>query len=449
MWSVADAGLVSGEAHHVPDDELTTPTQIHLAVDCHLALADRGLGLAAGVHEPGELQELAQADDVSARGNVVNRSRSRHIRMLAVARSSRVAEPSPGYSDGMGLNPGLARVPQALTRTARTLAATRHPDGYHGDYQGDAGFFEGWYVKLVSADRTARLAVIPGIFKGEGDRPDEAFVQVLDGTTGESWYEVFPADEFSADPRRFDVRIGANRFSKRGVEVDLPASGLRGRVDFTTTLDPWPVTLRSPGIMGPYGWVPVMECYHGLVSFGHGLGGTLTLGDRDLTFDGGLGYLEKDWGRAFPKAYVWMQTHHFSTPGISVSASIADIPWGRSSFRGFIVGVRRPHPDGTPVLHRFATYTGASTDMLEIDDAEVRWHLRAKSGAVLRLRAERGRGGLLHAPIRTQMHRRVEETLDARVHVELIAPDGRVVIDDTGEAAGLEVHGELERLRGD
>ena len=34
----------------------------------------------------------------------------------------------------------------------------------------------------------------------------------------------------------------------------------------------------------------------------------------------------------------------------------------------------------------------------------------------------------LHAPIRTEMHRRVEETLDATVQVRLTSPDGRVLL---------------------
>ena len=339
----------------------------------------------------------------------------------------------------------LTTAAQAMTRTFRTLGATLHPDGYHGAYQGDAGFFEGWYVKLISADRSARVAVIPGIFRGT-DGADEAFVQVLDGTTGESWYEVFPASHFTADAKVFDVTVGANRFHERGISVDLPLSTLRGAVEFTGGLDPWPVTLASPGIMGRYAWVPVMECYHGLVSFGHGLEGTLTLGGREMSFDGGRGYIEKDWGRAFPSGYIWMQTDHFEEPAVSLSASIASIPWGRSSFRGFIVGLRMPGPDGRMGLHRFATYTGARTESLEVDDAEVRWEMVSRAGMRLRLRAERRRGGLLHAPIRTEMHKRVEETLDARVHVELLRADGRVIFAGTGEAAGLEVHGEIDRL---
>ncbi|WP_084079168.1 tocopherol cyclase family protein [Demequina sp. NBRC 110057] len=336
---------------------------------------------------------------------------------------------------------------RSLTRTAKTLAATRHPAGYHGAYQGGRGFFEGWYVKLVSADRGARIAVIPGIFLGGKGGADEAFVQVLDGVTGESWYEQFPAPEFLADSRRFDVAIGRQRFGERGIDVDLAASGLAGRVDFTSPLDPWPVTLAEPGIMGRFGWMPVMECYHGLLSFGHELAGTLTLGGREMDFTGGSGYLEKDWGRAFPSAYVWAQSNHFTTPGMSLSASIAIIPWGRTRFRGFIVGLRVPDAGGGPgELHRFATYTGAESTALEIGDETVTWSLRSRDGATLSLVAERRRGGLLHAPVRTQMHRRVEETLDARIHVRLADAEGRVIVEDTGEAAGLEVHGELARL---
>jgi len=323
-----------------------------------------------------------------------------------------------------------------------------HPDGYHGAHAG-VGSFEGWYVKLVSADRQARLAVIPGIFlggDGSAGRGDEAFVQVLDGVTGRAWYERYGAADFQAATDRFDVTIGPNRFTERGLTLDLPESGLRGQVQFSTALDPWPVTVRSPGVMGWYAWVPVMECYHGVVSFGHGLAGSLSLDGDALAFDGGLGYLEKDWGQAFPSGYIWMQSNHFTRSGVSLTASVAVIPWRRTQFRGFIVGLRMPRPDGRPTLYRFATYTGAHTTQLAVDDERVHWSLRAKTGATLEISAERRRGGLLHAPVRTQMHRRVEETLDARIHLTLADRAGQNLLEDTGEVAALEVHGDIDGL---
>ena len=326
--------------------------------------------------------------------------------------------------------------PSALLRSTRS---TLHPEGFHGDKVSGA-FFEGWYVKLVSADRSQRWAVIPGVFLGAGGNA-EAFVQVLDGSTGASTYERFERADFAARADAFDVRVGPNRFSTSGIHLDLPVSRLRGSVRFTTPLRPWPVRPWAPGIMGWYAWVPFMECYHGVVSFDHGLAGTLEHAGEKVVLDGGRGYLEKDWGQAFPAGYVWMQSNHFSRPRVCLTASVALIPWLRGEFRGFIVGV---WVDGT--LHRFATYTAARTTALAIDDEHVTWTLRSRGGAVLALRAERQRGGLLHAPIRTEMHRRVEETLDARVHVRLSGPDGQVLLDDVGECAGLEVHGDLDRL---
>jgi hypothetical protein len=65
---------------------------------------------------------------------------------------------------------------------------------------------------------------------------------------------------------------------------------------------------------------------------------------------------------------------------------------------------------------------------------------------VLEITADRPRGGLLHAPVRTEMHRRVEETLDATIHVRLLDRTGRVLLDDVGVAGGLEVHGDLATL---
>ena len=104
-----------------------------------------------------------------------------------------------------------------------------HPEGYHG-HGVTSSYFEGWYVKVVSADRSARYAVIPGVFLAP-DGTGEAFVQVLDGSTGESWYHRYDLEEFGAEAEHFDVRIGPNRFSSRGIVLDLPS--LTGEIRFT------------------------------------------------------------------------------------------------------------------------------------------------------------------------------------------------------------------------
>ena len=98
-----------------------------------------------------------------------------------------------------------------------------------------------------------------------------------------------------------------------------------------------PNSFFSPGIMGPYSFIPFMECYHGILSMNHNISGVINHNGIDISFDGGKGYMEKDWGHSFPKAYIWMQSNHFSKPNISIKSSIAIIPWLKSSFIGHII----------------------------------------------------------------------------------------------------------------
>ena len=193
--------------------------------------------------------------------------------------------------------------------------------------------------------------------------------------------------------------------------------------------------------MGWYAWMPFMECYHGVVSFRHDLTGDLQLDGQTLDFSGGKGYIEKDWGQAFPAGYVWMHSNHFNDPSVSLMASVAIIPWLRGQFQGLLVGLR--HGD---TLHRFASYTGSKVEDLRIDDEHVWLGIRARDGGSLQIKATRPGGAFLHAPIRTQMHKRVEETLDSTIELRLTDAGGRVLLADTGTSAGLEVHGDTTRL---
>lgn len=325
------------------------------------------------------------------------------------------------------------------------LRGVLHPEAYHGQSKRD-GFFEGWYVKLVSEDLSQRWAVIPGIFKGidkadSQEREDnyEAFIQVLDGSTGRSWFYPFPTNSFSAAADKFEVEIGDNFFSAKEIRLNLPE--LKGTIRITSPLRPWPVTFKSPGIMGWYGFVPFMECFHGIVSFGHSLDGQLEVEGKTKSFAAGKGYIETDWGKSFPAGYIWMQTNHFDfNEETSLIASAAIIPWLGKSFRGFIIGLQH---EGK--LYKWTTYNSAKELKLELTDQEVIWHVTSPDGT-LELATRRVRGGLLHAPLKKDMHRRVEETMDSSVQLKLINPSGEIICQGTGNAAALEVFGDLDRL---
>lgn len=308
---------------------------------------------------------------------------------------------------------------------------------YHG-FNKKPPFFEGWYYKLVSADERHKVAVIPGVILG---KDAHAFVQVLDGTDGTTAYHTFPFQQFRADSSRFALQIDKNSFDGSRLRLDIERSEgqLRGEIQFGT-LNPWPVTLISPGIMGWYAWVPRMECYHGVLSFDHSLQGALTLNGKLMNFDGGRGYIEKDWGQAFPSAWVWFQSNHFDSASVCLTASVAIIPWVGRAFRGFIVGLWL-----NGKLYRFATYSGAQIESLQIFDDRVDWVLQNKRQR-LHLIARRVEGGLLHGPTRLDMGQHVLETLNATVQVRLETLESGVIFEGVGAHTGLEVMGDLPRL---
>lgn len=319
----------------------------------------------------------------------------------------------------------------------RFMDTTLHPALYHGHGR-RAPFFEGWYYKLVSADESARYAIIPGV-QLSGDA--HAFVQVLNGLTGEADYHRFPLTDFWAAAHDFEVHIGPNTFTTQGIALDIqrPTGQIRGELRFAG-VQPWPVSVLAPGIMGWYAWMPAMECYHGVLSFDHAIEGALTLNGLAHDFSGGRGYIEKDWGQAFPAAWVWFQTNHFPEPAVCLTASVAIIPWIGRAFPGFIIGLWRAGH-----LYRFATYTGARIEKLRVSDDQVLWAVRNRQHR-LEMTATRAAGGLLLGPTREDMGKRVNETLSAAVDVRLSTLAGATLFAGQGRHAGLEAHGDLARL---
>ncbi|MDZ4768756.1 MAG: tocopherol cyclase family protein [Chloroflexota bacterium] len=315
-----------------------------------------------------------------------------------------------------------------------------HPERYHGATKRPP-FFEGWYFKMVSPDRASRFAVIPGIFLS--DHPDQhhAFVQIFDGVSGQATYHRFPAAQFQAARGYFDLQIGNNHFTLDGLHLDIDDDLRRvtGDLAFGKAI-PWTVSLIEPGVMGWFGWMPFMECYHGILAFDHAVTGTLTVDGVAHRFDGGRGYIEKDWGKSFPGGWVWMQTNHFAQPGTSFAASVAITPFISLWFPGFLAGLWHDR-----TFYRFATYTGARTEMLTITEAAVTWVVgdRARRLEVYATRAE---ASLLPGPNRADMGTRVPETLKASIHIRLTERAGGVIFDDTGECAGLEVAGDVDKL---
>jgi tocopherol cyclase len=304
-------------------------------------------------------------------------------------------------------------------------------------------YFEGWYLKMVDAEGGHPLSLIPGVSFSEDGATRSAFIQLV-RPGGASRYFAFPAEEFAYGRGAFSVTIGGNTFTREGLRVDLrdDQGCVRGEVRFGPW-SPWPVTLLSPGVMGPYRFVPRMECYHGVLSMDHSLSGSLVVDGEDLSFDGGRGYVEKDWGRSFPSSWVWAQSNSFGRPGVSVSASVARVPWMTGAFTGHIAGILL---DGE--LHRFTTYTGAELACIDTRPGSADFVLRDKREE-LEIHLDGATTAALKAPTLGSMSARADEALGATVHVTLRSLRGgraERLFAGEGLSAGVEIMNVLGEL---
>jgi hypothetical protein len=305
-------------------------------------------------------------------------------------------------------------------------------------------YFEGWYFKQVDRREENILAVIPGVsYSADGARR-HAFVQVVT-SWGFAHYFAYPVEDFSFDGSApFAIAVGPNTFSCDRMVLDLEDGGVRiaGELHFGQ-MTPWPVTAFSPGIMGWYRFVPGMQTYHGVLSMDHEVTGWVQAGDERRVFDGGRGYLEKDWGRSFPSSWIWAQSNHFGRPGASLTLSIARVPWMTGAFIGHIAGLLL---DGR--LHRFTTYTGAKLTCIEVGHNES--HLMiADRHEELEIELHGCEAMILKAPELGSMEGRDAESLGGTIEVKLRALRGgraSVVFEATGRQAGIEIMDDADEL---
>lgn len=318
----------------------------------------------------------------------------------------------------------------------KKITSVFNPERFQG-WGRSRRYFEGWYFKLVDPSENYAFAVIPGVAMDEAGKR-QAFVQVLDGKKLTAEYHQFAFKDFNAHWKAFEVRIADNFFSGERLVVDLP--GLKGDLHFRGSV-PWPKKWYSPGIMGPYTFAPFMECYHGIVSMDHAIGGTLFVEGKRVDFSGGRGYIEKDWGMSFPSAYFWMQCNHFGDPGISLKASVAKIPWVTGNFTGFIAGLWLRDR-----LYRFTTYNGTRLLKSHADRSAVTLVMENRDHR-LELLASRDHATELASPIQGFMDGRIEESMTAILEVRLSdLRSGSHLFEGRGRNAGLEVAGRIEEI---
>ncbi len=252
-------------------------------------------------------------------------------------------------------------------------------------------YFCGWYYRCQSDTQT--LAIIPSIHKAKG----ESYCNIQIITDSGAFHVPLPFSDFHKNRR--EIHMGKNRFDEDGISLDIQTPGLQasGSLRFG---DFAPIDYD---IMGPFQYLPFLQCRHSVFSMKHTVNGSLTVNGTCFSFTNATGYLEGDRGRSFPKAYAWTQCFF---PEGSLMLSVADVPIGGLHITGIIGIVLLGGKE-----YRFATYLGAKAVKLQNGEVVIhqgKWIFTAK-------RLDKP-GHPLQAPIGGAMRRTIYEHPSCRAY---------------------------------
>ncbi len=304
-------------------------------------------------------------------------------------------------------------------------------------------YFEGWYFKSIDKNEKNAFSIIPGISLSRDSQKSHSFIMILDARNQKMYYFTYPVSDFWANKDEFEIKIHDNFFSLKNIHLNINdgEAKIKASLEFEN-ISPWPVRLLSPGVMGWYAFIPKMECYHGVLSFDHKIEGEIDINGINIDFNGGKGYMEKDWGTSMPSSWIWMQTNHFEEEGISLFGSIAKIPWLKNYFTGYIFGLLYKNH-----IYKFTTYNRAKISKLEVNDSKIEIKVENKDH-ILEIEADRTEGVDLPAPKLGEMTSKVNESLNSRIDLKFYSKNRGLIFEGTGRNAGLEFVGDIIELLG-
>lgn len=274
-------------------------------------------------------------------------------------------------------------------------------------------YFCGWYFKL-QGEKT--LAFIPAFHKSKAN--SSCSIQII--TDNGSWNTIFQFEQFIKQKDSFMIDINENHFGFDGIKLNIQTENIsiKGTVSFGQ-FNP-----IKYDIMGPFKYIPLMQCRHSVVSMLHSISGNIEINGEVYTFDNDFGYIEGDRGYSFPSVYLWTQCLYKTN---SVMLSVADIPFGLFHFTG-IIGVLLI--DGKE--YRIATYLGAKAVKIENGEAIIKQKNQKLSVKLLEKHAHP-----LLAPVSGDMVRTIRESAScvAQYKFEI---DGKTILDFESNKSSFE-----------
>ncbi|GAA0176723.1 hypothetical protein SH2C18_00950 [Clostridium sediminicola] len=313
-----------------------------------------------------------------------------------------------------------------------------NPDVFHSSFKGNE-FFEGWYFKIVSKDRKIVLAIIPGISRAEKEEDSHSFIQLLSGVKTEYSYIKYDLKEFTYTKNKFDICVDKNLFSLKGINININNRNkiIKGKLTFNE-IKKWPDSVLNPGSMGFYNHLNFMECYSQVCALDGKIEGNLAVDGEEYNFNGGNVYIEKNWGRAFPESWIWIQTNSFKQRNAAFTCSTGKVPFFAGSFKGFLVALL--------IDNKFYKFTTINRSKMKIEllGNDMKLSFKRKNLLLTVItKTEKEKFMLCYGPKDGKMIPLVKESLCGEVKIELINEKKQeLIFRDTGYCSGIEYGGE-------
>ena len=184
--------------------------------------------------------------------------------------------------------------------------------------------------------------------------------------------------------------------------------------------------------MGPFSYIPFMECNHAILSMKNTANGSIRINDNIINFDNDSGYIEKDWGCSFPKSYIWCQGNNFKNSNASFMLAIANIPFKIFEFKGIICDIIVDDEE-----YKFATYNNAKVINFKITNNILDITLK-KGEYYLNVQTRCDKGLKLSAPVKGKMKKDIFESISSEIMVTL-KKNKNIIFSDISFNCGVEI----------
>lgn len=311
------------------------------------------------------------------------------------------------------------------------LYLKNNPSLFQGEkqLQTNENYFEGWYFKNSLNNFT--ISFIPGINIKNNNK--YCFIQII--TNENSYYIKYNFNDFTFSHNPFFIKIKDNYFSEDKIIVSIDEQNLKlsGTLNFSKNIKLQKKFL-SPNIMGPFSYIPNMECNHAILSLHHYINGYIKINNTLYNFNNNIGYIEKDWGTSFPQSYIWCQGNNFSNnPSASFFLSIASIPFKFFSFTGFICVF---YLNGKE--YKFTTYNASKIKDYKIIDNYISITIYNKKYQLI-ITANNNNSSKLLAPKKGNMCTHISESVDSEIYITLLEK-GTIIFNGSSTNCGIEIN---------